>query len=177
MQSQAQNSAAYHGWSYGHNEHHGAYSIVSSQDTFMHRLASSFAGRPVESRELSLSFAVVKTQQVLGYNCTTLTGRTCRVELVNASLAPGEYRLPLVNANLPAKMYCCQRLEFGSITTTHSLDQYQQQNASMQSGLVCVHSYSRRGVRKARGCVGLLLSLLRRVCSGHYSGNFLYRHV
>jgi hypothetical protein len=116
----------------------GAYSInIGSTQNLHASLAPSFTAAPV-IHGLSLSFVLGKTQPVR-IQLYDLTGRLV-VDLVNASLAPGEYRLPLVNANLPAKMYVV-KARIGAVTTTHALTNVNKY-ASMQGGLVRVHGYS-----------------------------------
>jgi hypothetical protein len=111
-------------------------------------LAPLFAAEPV-IHGLSLSFAVAKTQPVR-IQLYDLTGRLV-ADLVNTLLAPGEYRLPLVNPNLPAKMYVV-RARIGAVTTTHTLG-YVNKYASMQGGLVCVHGYSAASASAKRAAV------------------------
>ncbi len=114
----------------------GSYSIPFTQNVHV-SLAPSFA-EPPAIHGLSLSFAVAKAQPVR-IQLYDLTGRLA-VDLVNASLAPGEYRLPLVSPNLPAKMYVV-KARIGAVTTTHALT-YVNKYTGMQGGLVCVHGYS-----------------------------------
>ena len=130
----------------------GAYTFVSS--TTQNLIATPFSAAPV-IRGLSLSFALAKAQPVR-VQLFDLTGRLA-MELVNTSLAPGEYRLPLVSANLPAKMYVV-KATIGSVTTTHQLTNINK-NASMQGGLVCVRSYSATpGFAKRAAAVDTLIA-------------------
>jgi hypothetical protein len=125
----------------------GAYSLGSTQNLHA-SLASSFATAPV-IHGLSLSFGVAKTQPVR-IQLYDLTGRLV-ADLVNASLAPGEYRLPLVNANLAAKMYVV-KARIGAVTTTHALTNVNKY-AGMQGGLVCVHGYFQAQASAKRAAV------------------------
>jgi hypothetical protein len=137
----------------------GTYGFSTSAQNL---IASPFSAAPV-IHGLSLSFALAKAQPVR-VQLFDLTGRLA-MELVNTSLAPGEYRLPLVSANLPAKMYVV-KAQIGSVTTTHQLTNINK-NASTQSGLVCVHSYSPTpGFAKRAAAVDTLIA----TASGYAQG-------
>ncbi len=139
----------------------GAYSLVSTQN-LPSPSAPSFASAPVV-HGLSLSFAVAKTQPVR-IQLYDLTGRLV-ADLVNTSLAPGEYRLPLVNANLPAKMYVV-KARIGTVTTTHALT-YVNKHAGMQGGLTCVHGYFAASASAKRAAV---VDTLIATASGYAEG-------
>jgi hypothetical protein len=139
----------------------GAYSFASTQN--LHALlAPLFAAEPV-IHGLSLSFAVAKTQPVR-IQLYDLTGRVV-VDLVNTLLAPGEYRLPLVNQNLPAKMYVV-KARIGAVTTTHTLG-YVNKYAGIQGGLVCVHGYGAASASAKRAAV---VDTLIATASGYAEG-------